>query len=362
MADKTKEGPSSEPAGSAESATTAKPEQPTAATSFSPAGPTITDSARAEAGVPKSNSAVSPEPLAGVSVAHAVPNPALAAGVAEAKVITTPAAIAGPTTRGGLRVIQLGNWKFWIFMIILFFLIWLASIGIVTFPAKLHHPVASIEWSDLITTLFGASSVALVVLSLIIAVMAVFGWQTIKDTINQKVESSTQLRLKETQERLDKLENELKGRVISVLGHALGLISTDPKRKEPLDRDRLWEAVRHCQIGYEMLEKSEEKTYVMALNNLVYYSAVHGDASKRNFLLENARRLREWGEARHGATNLLLTFCRAVLRFCDTKDKDFLDGCRIADSLAKNEDLPKNQREEAGFYKDWFEERIRSEK
>jgi cytochrome b6-f complex iron-sulfur subunit len=127
MADETKDGPASEPAGSAESAATAKSEQPTAATSSSPAGPTITDGARAEAGASKSDSAVPPErhaaatsdtfkatpsatppaenpavaggtnapqvsPAAGAPAAHAAPKPAPAAVAAAAKATATPAA------------------------------------------------------------------------------------------------------------------------------------------------------------------------------------------------------------------------------------------------------------------------------
>jgi cytochrome b6-f complex iron-sulfur subunit len=130
MADETKDGPASEPAGSeasAVTAATAKSEQPAAATSSSPAGPTITDGARAEAGASKTDAAVPPErhaaatsdtfkatpsatpaaespavaggtnapqvpPPAGAPAAVPAPKPAPAAVAAAAKATATPAA------------------------------------------------------------------------------------------------------------------------------------------------------------------------------------------------------------------------------------------------------------------------------
>jgi cytochrome b6-f complex iron-sulfur subunit len=133
MADETKDGPASEPAGSEASAVTAAPAKsvpPTAVTSSAPAGPTVTEGARAEAGASKSDTAVPSErhaaatsetfkatpsatpaatpaetpavaggtnapqvpPPAAAPATHVAPKPAPAAVAAAAKATATPAA------------------------------------------------------------------------------------------------------------------------------------------------------------------------------------------------------------------------------------------------------------------------------
>src|SRR6185295_8484163 len=58
--------------------------------------------------------------------------------------------------------------------------------------------------------LFGAASIALFLFSFLAAILAIFGWQAIKDHIREKVDSDMEVRIKE-------LENKLEGRIASGL-------------------------------------------------------------------------------------------------------------------------------------------------
>lgn len=92
MADETKDGPASEPAGSAESAATAKPGEPAAATSETfKATPSATPPAESPAIAGGTNAPQVPPP-AGAPAAHAAPKPAPAAVAAAAKATATPPA------------------------------------------------------------------------------------------------------------------------------------------------------------------------------------------------------------------------------------------------------------------------------
>jgi cytochrome b6-f complex iron-sulfur subunit len=97
MADETKDGPASEPAGSAESASPAKSVQPAAATSETfKATPSATPAAESPAVAGGTNAPQVPPP-AGAPAMHAAPKPAPAAVAAAAKATGTPPAAATGT-------------------------------------------------------------------------------------------------------------------------------------------------------------------------------------------------------------------------------------------------------------------------
>src|SRR5436305_3213176 len=88
--------------------------------------------------------------------------------------------------------------------------------------------------ADQATILFAAASIALFILSTMLAIVAVIGWQTIKDNIRQQVEIAMQ-------GKTAVLEKELRGRVIALFGHTLGMLSTKPDLLEATDPERLYE-------------------------------------------------------------------------------------------------------------------------
>lgn len=147
------------------------------------------------------------------------------------------------------------------------------------------------------------------------------------------------------------LEKEFKGRLLSGLGYVVGEMSSQPGLLEPLDRDRLIEAVRHCQQGYDYLKEVGGSSEFLGLNNLIYYSTALNDVSRRDFLLEQSRRLIDAGQ-QHKATNLILTGCRAILQF--SSDPEEKKGVRKRLTALLQDSISDKERKEAQLYLDTF--------
>jgi hypothetical protein len=118
------------------------------------------------------------------------------------------------------------------------------------------------------------------------------------------------------EDEIERLRLEIIGRVNSGLGFLMGELSRRSDELVPLDPDRLEQAIELCWRGYERLSKVSPAAEAMALDNLVFYLAIQGDDSQRDFVLRKARELRRLGEE-HNAPVLLLTYCRAMLQFGD---------------------------------------------
>jgi hypothetical protein len=204
---------------------------------------------------------------------------------------------------------------------------------------------------DQATILFGSATVALVVFSLVLAVVAVFGYETIKRSARQEIEESLK-------DRLAILEAEMRGRVLTTLGFVIGEISLTRDSLEALDRDRMEDAIRNSEKGYELLHKVGGPAEYMALNNLVYYLSLMGDQSRGDFILEKAQLLRKAGQE-HDAPHLLLTYCKAVLEFGrDGEEKRAAR--RIAEAVAANPRLSDRKRNEAKSYLASFDQQGKS--
>lgn len=186
---------------------------------------------------------------------------------------------------------------------------WSGSYYFVKMAAPLESKV------DISTLLFGASSLALFILSITIAIVAAIGFPYIMSELRKAAEE-------EARKVTKPLSGELKGRVLASQGYLIGEASVEPDLIEPKDRERLDEAIRLCQQGYNLLKDVGGPAESMVLNNLVFYSCVYGDRSRRDFLLTSARRLMEEGQ-RHDSVNLQLTACRAILQFGrDAEEKE----------------------------------------
>jgi len=129
------------------------------------------------------------------------------------------------------------------------------------------------------------------------------------------------------QKKVDALEaksfavsHEMEGRMLASMGYVLGEISIRPDSLEVVDPDRLKEAIALLQESYGKLREVGGPAEYMALNNLVFYSSFLEDSSRRDFLLVAARKLLEVGLL-HNTKNLLLTACRVLLQFGNTKEK-----------------------------------------
>ena len=247
--------------------------------------------------------------------------------------------------------------------------------------------------SDLMTLLFGAASIALFVFSIFIALLAIFGWQSVlgavreiaeksaaegvkkmetdrmkpleeswqavqrsfRDTIDETIEKRI-MRLEhdkiETMVAARKrLEYEVRGRALNILGYFRGEMSLDSTTLEAKDdggKEGLAEAVQLCKQAYEYLKDLGEKEKYLALNNVVFYSCPLVDDSNRRQVVNDARLLRIAGEL-YGATNLLLTAGRAILRFgTDTTEKDEMR--HTLGKLLTDQNISDKNKKEAGIY------------
>jgi hypothetical protein len=152
-----------------------------------------------------------------------------------------------------------------------------------------------------------------------------------------------------------RLEKEFTGRLSSNVGYLLGEMSTTPDSLEPIDRDRLVDAIDHCRRGYVALKEVGGPPEFMALNNLVYYSTALGDAANAASLLDQARILIKAGEQHYSrsgepqnATNLILTGCRAILQL-SADDEEKRQALRRVLALLEGP-LFERQRKEAQLY------------
>jgi hypothetical protein len=225
---------------------------------------------------------------------------------------------------------------------------WLAVIALLW--ATAWHVFASApatdtkEWHLVDRTTLGLNALGLVLVlaTLVIGAGAIFGWQKLEDTIRRDIEGSTA-------ERFTKLQTEVQGRLLSVLGYTLGTLSSEPDRLEPTNPARLSEALWNCEKGYELLKEIGGKPMFLALNNLVYFGCVRGAEADGRRLLQQARLLRQAGDE-YGSPQLLLTFSRAVLQY-STDPGEIEEARAIASEvLSGSGPLTADQQKEARFY------------
>lgn len=156
-----------------------------------------------------------------------------------------------------------------------------------------------------------------------------------------------------TEVRLELLAYEMRGRILSAMGYLLGEASMEPGNPfKARDEEKLSEAIDLCQRGHELLIKVEGTGELMALNNLIFYSCVLNDITRRQFLLEKARLLLRAGQERNAA-DLVLTACRALLQF-GTNEEERREALAIICALTESSRLSDRQRKEALIYIDHF--------
>jgi len=198
------------------------------------------------------------------------------------------------------------------------------------------------DLGGLATLFFGVSGVGLILLSLIIGGVAVFGWQSLKEDIRTKVEASTR-------ERIDALGKESRGLMLAAIGFMIGAQHSKPDQLQQDDKDKdfLSESVYYCRQGYKVLKDLEGTAKYMALNNLIYYSCLHGEDEKRDYFLKEAHDLKAVGQE-YNFPEFQLTYCRVILQY-GTKKVEFEDAHKIASALLGGA-LSERQKKEATFY------------
>jgi hypothetical protein len=194
------------------------------------------------------------------------------------------------------------------------------------------------DTTELAALLFGASSLALFMMSLIIALVAVFGWQSLIDFYRA-------IALEAVKSSNEPLRKEISGQVYMQYGHVLGDLSLDPETFQPVNRDRLSEAIHMCQKGYDIAKEVGGPLEAIALNNLVFYSTIAGDRVRGEFLLKGARRLMELGQE-HNTLMLQLTACRAILQYSGDRDEQ-RRAYELMSEISQNRRATDRERKEA---------------
>src|SRR6202035_5231424 len=222
--------------------------------------------------------------------------------------------------------------------------LWAAAFRLIMGAVGVGGPARPLpSFGDMANVLFGASSLALIMFSVLVGALAVVGWESLKTNVRRDVETATH-------GRITALENELQGRVLSIIGFMIGALhSNSDKLEQDEHKDYLSEAVLYCEQGYDILKGVEGRGRHMALNNLVYYTCLYnqGTAAKREDLLKQARALKATGDELD-APNLLLTYCRAVLQYGSAEERS--KALKVAEKLLLRDSLTNLQKREATFY------------
>jgi hypothetical protein len=169
---------------------------------------------------------------------------------------------------------------------------------------QIYTTVFSKDWGG---TLLTAASLALFILSSLIAVFGIFGWQNLREHIDNRVKQVSEGRFLE-------LHKETQGRFYSVMGYNMTELSMEEGSFEPKDMNRIAVAVAHCRRGYEYLKDSSPGPRLMALNNYVYYLCLRRDPSNGPWLIKQAVELLEAGQ-RFQVARLVLTYCQVIARY-----------------------------------------------
>lgn len=186
--------------------------------------------------------------------------------------------------------------------------------------------------SDLATIFFGASSLALIIFSLLLAIAAIIEWQSLKADIRKEIDSADVARAEfkkardENESRVKGLEKEIQGRVFTVMGVTLGTLHSDSLALVQKEEHRgyIAEALLYCRKGYEILKDLDGDGKYMALNNVVYYSCLIEVESNRELLLDQARQVKSIGLKYENSPHTVpyfLTFCRAILVYGSKLDE-----------------------------------------
>jgi hypothetical protein len=266
------------------------------------------------------------------------------------------------------------------------------------------------DWSQLGTMFSGASSLALVIISLIVAAAALVQWPSLKADVRKEIEASqaaqkvTRRAMIMIQKRLEKLADELerqvktlkedanrtvdileesmeekvealkadvresasqtakevRARAITIMSFLIGTLHSDPKaeiQKEE-DKEYLAEAVYLCNKGYEDLRQVSKEGAYMALNSLVYYSTLLRLDEKRELLLDQAREIKNYTEKATHAAPYILTFCRTVGTY-GTDIEELKEANFLADRISTSSDVTQMTKSEATHVVALIEKRIK---
>lgn len=227
-------------------------------------------------------------------------------------------------------------------------LIWSSSYWIFVLASTTR--IVPADAGSLATTLFGSSSIALFILSFLVALVGAFGLQSYK-AFREKISKD----IEKMHEGLENARNEMRGRAETVLGYALGEMSLETGTFSAGDKDRLEQAVAQCREGHKHLQKLGigSAPEVLGLNNLLFYTCIlhegKSDKGDEDYILKEARRLRDAGE-QHDSVMLKLTASRLFLEYGATSEEKNKAHVTLRVLAERMSGASERERKEARFY------------
>ena len=234
-----------------------------------------------------------------------------------------------------------------VLLLVIISLTWIIPIGILQFFDVKHNN----DFSDL---LFGAASVALFMLSFLVAILGIFGWQNIQEIIKDRVQIAVR-------NETERMSSEIRARHLNGLGFMIGEQCHGWNALEPTNEEHLEHAIDLCRSAYNEIAKIQSADPILPLliqNNFIFYSTLRRRTEDGDLLLEKARDLRRKCESLN-RDDFLLTYCRVVT--CYSEDPAERGSVRkILEGLKSRVDLPSPQRREAVLYLKHFEPKPQS--
>lgn len=163
---------------------------------------------------------------------------------------------------------------------------------------------------DVTGLLFGAASVAMFVLSFLVAIVAIFGWQELRRTVVERV-------AEEARAGQEDIEHQINSRVHAGLALILGRTCREERGLEVKRGDLVDAAIKHCRLSIAEFRKTKrmsEERFAVVRNNLAFYLAIRGAAADASYALQLADELGEWAANYEGHEGSL-TLCLVALRY-----------------------------------------------
>jgi hypothetical protein len=195
---------------------------------------------------------------------------------------------------------------------------------------------------DIATLLFAASTFAVFAFSILLAILAVVGWQTISENIRRQVKKAFKIKKR-------KYNKEIIGRHFSVMAFLVGYSSYDHKTLAVTDYDLLNQAIDYGQIAARKFPKKQDHSFYIA-NNLVSFLCLRGERGDKEQVLREAERLMKKAQP-SGWNFMVLTACRAMCQYAD--DPQAREAKKILEELSTSA-ISADDRREAKLHLAWL--------
>lgn len=166
------------------------------------------------------------------------------------------------------------------------------------------------DLGDVTALLFGAASVAMFVLSFLVAVAAIFGWQELRRTLVDRV-------AEEMRAAREEMDLEIEARVYAGLSLIVGRLCRDERSLKVNRHDLIDAAILFCRRSvnaFKKMRNPEIERYAVVRNNLAFYLALRGSTADAGYALELVDELEEWAPAYEDRSGTL-TVCLVALQY-----------------------------------------------